>query len=257
MKNRESQSRMSSARDERRGPYGSKDAANPTDPGSLADSVQSLRHLAENLSLPAIHETEKKLKQVIEQLAAMQESLNKLNQARSRADAPASQADAKRKPSSKAASPNVIPFPASSRSEMRSADADARSRQEGLDSRTEKDSATDDAPGPSPASERAENVESTFELAERARQDQTGASAPEPPPISPEIVASSEPLGEAGAIPARRSPAVDEEIRALVRQYGEVDIYSHREGGPRHLLKAALTGLFLIAALAVSYLFLL
>ncbi|MGH7844358.1 MAG: hypothetical protein ACREQW_04185, partial [Candidatus Binatia bacterium] len=80
-----------------------------------------------------------------------------------------------------------------------------------------------------------------------------------PAAVDPEILAPNAPATlEDRIASSRRSAAVDSEIRALVKQYGEVDIYSNRQGGGKqNLVKAAVTGLLLIAALAVSYLFLL
>ena len=79
----------------------------------------------------------------------------------------------------------------------------------------------------------------------------------EPAALSPEVVVPDALTTLEDRIAStKRSAAVDNEIRALVKQYGEVDIYSNRqEGGKQNLVKAAVAAFVLIAALMASYLF--
>jgi hypothetical protein len=77
-------------------------------------------------------------------------------------------------------------------------------------------------------------------------------------PVIPEVVIANEQAQatrENVALPSKRM-AVDQEIKDLVKTYGQVDIYTHRESdGRQNLRKAALAGVLLIVVLAVSYFF--
>jgi DNA polymerase III gamma/tau subunit len=77
-------------------------------------------------------------------------------------------------------------------------------------------------------------------------------------PVIPEVVIVNEQAQAARenvALPSKRM-AVDQEIKELVKTYGQVDIYTHRESdGRQNLRKAALAGVLLIVVLAVSYFF--
>jgi len=77
-------------------------------------------------------------------------------------------------------------------------------------------------------------------------------------PVIPEVVIANEQAQAARenvALPSKRM-AVDQEIKDLVKTYGQVDIYTHRESDGRdNLRNAALASVLLIVVLAVSYFF--
>jgi hypothetical protein len=78
-----------------------------------------------------------------------------------------------------------------------------------------------------------------------------------PRPV-PEVVAPQRKppaSDQQSALPSQRA-AVDQEIRELVRSYGQVDIYTHREGDEKqNLPKAVIAIVFLLAFLLASYFF--
>jgi hypothetical protein len=288
---------MPSPRDEGREPQASNDAPaeNSTNEGG---SVQTLRSLAENLKRPEVNETEKKVKDAVEQLASLQESVRKLNEIRSRIHQTSveRETETKKKNPPKTGSSNVIRFPVPPRSDERGSPPEQSSVPKSSITVPHHGSApgfweSDSVPGkpipeaPSPpAAELSELSPETSdpevnqptrleaETAENVAQDQPVFTDPparlnvptaeaqedERVALSPEVLDSNTPATlEDRITSSRRSAAVDSEIRALVKQYGEVDIYSNRkEGGKQNLIKAAVAGLVLIAVLMASYLFL-
>jgi hypothetical protein len=292
---------MPSARDEDQRPQANNDTpaeSSTNEEGSVVESNHPLRSLAENLKRPEVSETEKKVKDAVQQLASLQESVRKLNEIRSRIHQTSveRETETKKKNPPKTGSRNVIPFPVPHRPEE-PASAPEQVPAPGIivpqapvEAPPPKIEELYSPPGepivqtPSPPatmvdelpprdSDETTNQAKTIEAetAEDVAQDQPVLTDPparlsvptvepeedERGALSPEVLESN-PLAtlEERILSSKRSAAVDSEIRALVKQYGEVDIYSNRQaGGKQILFKAVMTGLLLIAALAASYLF--
>ncbi len=273
--------------------------------GSIVDSVQTLRNLAQELSLAEITETEKKVKQTLEQLGALQETLKRLKKLRLHFNPVflESQPETRPKNFSKLSAANVIPFPLFSRgSEANTPSepsatakrpiADVQDKSESYqssnqsphsqatiselqklrelltaarsESLSEKTDQKKKQNSPSNEEKIVIGVEAHSESRPSVRADiETSAQEitfkpNEPEPVIPELVIPNEqPVGQENFdLPSKRM-AVDKEIKELVKSYGQVDIYSHRENdGKQNLLKAALAGFLLIAVLAASYFFL-
>ena len=292
---------MPSARDEDQRPQANNDTpaeSSANEEGSVVESNHPLRSLAENLKRPEVSETEKKVKDAVQQLASLQESVRKLNEIRARIHQTSveRETEAKKKNPPKTGSRNVIPFPVPHRPDepapapeqslvpapgiiVPQAPVEAPPPKieelysppgEPMDQTTSPAAAMVDERLPGDSDETTNQVKTIeVETAENVVQDQPvftdpPANVPTAEPeedergaLSPEVLESN-PLAtlEDRITSSRRSAAVDSEIRALVKQYGEVDIYSNRQVGGKHMLmKAALTGLLLIGALTASYLF--